>query len=94
MAEKSEKIILPKFFVTPKNTQIKLQEKLSKREQLCITYLTHGYTAIETGQALHLSQRTVEKYIANIKEKLCCKTKIQLRDMFFNSDMRYKTTAK
>ena len=53
-------------------------EGLSSREMQLIQYLLKGYTAKQIANALQLSHRTVEFYIANIKTKLQCFTKAQL----------------
>lgn len=45
---------------------------LTKREKDCIRLLLEGKTAKETASILTLSQRTVEFYFENIKDKLGC----------------------
>jgi len=52
--------------------------KFSKREYSCIKYLLQGYTAAGIAELLELSRRTIEHYIANIKQKLKCSTKTEL----------------
>jgi DNA-binding CsgD family transcriptional regulator/predicted SnoaL-like aldol condensation-catalyzing enzyme len=56
----------------------KLVESLSDREVDCLQQLLLGKTAIEIGQFLHLSPRTVESYLENLKEKLSCDSKREL----------------
>jgi DNA-binding CsgD family transcriptional regulator len=53
-------------------------ESLSEREKECLQQLLLGKTAAEIGQSLHLSPRTVESYLENLKEKLSCDTKREL----------------
>ena len=43
---------------------------LSKRELECLQYLVKGLSAAEIAQLLYVSRRTVEGYLAIIKEKL------------------------
>ena len=51
---------------------------LSKRESECAYYLTRGMTMKLVAKAMGLSPRTVEFYIENMKDKLCCNTKPDL----------------
>lgn len=52
--------------------------RLTTRELQCIDYLLQGLNNKNIAIKLHLSTRTVEAYIENIKEKLCCRNKIEL----------------
>lgn len=52
--------------------------KLTKRESECLFYLTKGFTIKEIAKKISLSHRTVEHYLARVKEKLCCHTRSQL----------------
>ena len=52
--------------------------KLSPREMECVHHLSLGHTAKETAQSLNLSNRTVEFYLANIKNKLKCTRKSEI----------------
>ncbi len=52
--------------------------KLSQREVDCIYHLLHKKTALETGELMNISRRTVESYIENIKIKLNCKDKAEI----------------
>jgi DNA-binding CsgD family transcriptional regulator len=52
--------------------------KFSKKELQCLRYLLEGKTAKETAEVLHLSPRTVEAYLLNIKHKTLCYTKAEL----------------
>lgn len=47
---------------------------LTKRERICLYYLIRGKTAREVAAIMFISKRTVEKHIANMKDKLHCKT--------------------
>lgn len=50
----------------------------SSRERECIHLMLSGYTASQTADQLHLSKRTVEHYLENIKLKVNCFTKLEL----------------
>lgn len=54
------------------------EPELSKREQQCIYYLLQNKTAKQTAEILHLSRRTVEKHLENIKIKFHCSQKMEL----------------
>ena len=47
----------------------KLQESLTTREQEVLELLTHGQSNAEIGDRLHLSPRTVEKYVSSLLRK-------------------------
>ena len=51
---------------------------LTLREAQCVLLVLQGKTAIESADVLHLSRRTIEFYLANIKTKLKCRTKSKL----------------
>jgi DNA-binding CsgD family transcriptional regulator len=51
---------------------------LSEREKQCLELFKEGKTAQMTGAILGLSQRTVEHYFDNIKNKLGCNSKTDL----------------
>lgn len=51
---------------------------LTKRERQCLELFKQGKTAQMTGAILGLSQRTVESYFENIKNKLGCSNKSDL----------------
>jgi len=51
---------------------------LSKRETQCLTLILKGKSMREIAGILHISRRTVETYIENIKDKLGCHTKSEL----------------
>lgn len=47
----------------------KLHESLTTREQEVLELLTHGLSNAEIGDRLHLSPRTVEKYVSSLLRK-------------------------
>ena len=51
---------------------------LSKRENECLSHLIMGLTCKQIGKELNLSHRTIEFYIARMKTRFSCKTKIEL----------------
>jgi DNA-binding CsgD family transcriptional regulator len=59
-------------------------KQLSPRERECFEQLVLGRSAKETARVLSLSYRTVEAYIASIKQKLNCHKKIQIISKFNN----------
>lgn len=58
--------------------------RLSKTEQECLYYYFHGFSAKETALKMGLSFRTIESYLANIKDRFGCKTKLELRKKIFS----------
>lgn len=52
--------------------------KLTGRELECVALISTGLTAMEIGEFLDLSVRTVEHYIDRIKDKLGCEKKGQI----------------
>lgn len=63
------------------------QNKISitPREMDCLRLLTNGFTAKLIAKHLRLSQRTVESYLENIKEKFNCRSRIQLIELLFKT---------
>lgn len=53
-------------------------EKLTKREKECIYWLFYGKTVPEIAVILNISKRTVEKFIAKLKNNFGCSTLFQL----------------
>lgn len=51
---------------------------LSSRENDVLRYVAEGYPASFIAEQLDLSHRTVENYIANLKDKLLCESKVEL----------------
>ena len=61
--------------------------KLSSIETECLFYYFNGYSAKEVARVMGVSYRTVEGYLATIKEKFHCSTRGQLRQTIFpNAD--------
>ena len=52
--------------------------KFTQREKEVLRYLKTGRTALEIASALFISGRTVEKYLENIKRKLCCERRSEI----------------
>jgi DNA-binding NarL/FixJ family response regulator len=48
------------------------------REAQCLAFLLEGRTAKQIAYALHISHRTVETYLDNLKKKVGCRTRIEL----------------
>lgn len=69
---KRKKIITDKLFVNG------IKVSLTKREAEVLKHLRMGKTAKETAQDIFLSPRTVETHLENIKQKTCCRTKLEL----------------
>jgi len=55
-----------------------LGAKLSYRQSQCLYHLLRGKSAAVTGKILGLSQKTVEYYIDEIKNKMMCGTKTEI----------------
>lgn len=73
--------ISPKSPVTEVLTQAQPQtvrEQLTEREKDCAHYLCRGMSAREIAACLNLSKRTVEFYLANMKDKLLARSKSEL----------------
>jgi DNA-binding CsgD family transcriptional regulator len=75
----------PKSIVLPLNRQLFLQDigcmtisQLTMRERDILRLLANGYPASYIKEELHLGLRTVENYIASIKNKLSCRSKVEL----------------
>ena len=49
--------------------ELEEQLELTKREQEVLELLMKGYSNIEIGQSLHLSHRTIEKYVSSLLRK-------------------------
>lgn len=58
---------------------------LSMREKECLRWFLKGMSAVQIGKKIHLSNRTVEFYLENIKNKLACNTKQELFEILLNS---------
>lgn len=62
-------------------------EALSSRELEVMSYLLHGGSAHYIANQLHLSKRTIEHYIENIKNKLQCQSKFDLISIAHDLDL-------
>lgn len=65
----------------------KLYAQLTAREKQCIHYLLAGYTAVEIGDEINLSRRTVEQYLDQARGKLQCETKSDVFRRFYELKM-------
>ncbi|HAZ45858.1 MAG TPA: DNA-binding response regulator [Cyanobacteria bacterium UBA11369] len=52
--------------------------KFTKREQQVLQLLTHGHSNVEIGAHLHLSHRTVEKYVTSLLRKTATNNRVEL----------------
>lgn len=52
--------------------------ELTKRELDCLYYLLLGFSSKLAGRQMSISNRTVEKHIESIKNKLGCMTKAEI----------------
>lgn len=65
--------------------RFEMLNSLSVREKECLKWFLKGLSAPQIGKKIHLSSRTVEFYMNNIKNKLCCNTKQELFEVLLNS---------
>lgn len=81
----------PSFYESPKSIMLPFKRDLllqkmglgkshdlTARELDVLKYVSNGYPASHIAAQLQLSRKTVENYIATIKSKLGCKSKIEL----------------
>ncbi len=61
-----------------KTKDVEMAASLSPRERDCLRLLIHGNSAKDSALELDLSPRTIESYLENIKNKLCCCSKREL----------------
>ncbi len=57
---------------------VELISELTPREQEVLELLTHGFSNAEMGQKLHLSPRTVEKYVSSLLRKTATNNRAEL----------------
>ncbi len=79
---KSKKNFISKLMMSEyfrKNPSI----RCSEMEKECLYYYLQGFTDKETAKILNLSHRTIETHIANIKTKLNCHSRNELRKKLF-----------
>ena len=62
----------------PGSPKLTKQDPLTGRERDIIEQIKKGHSAKKIGIILHISNRTVEKHIENIKFKLKCRNKIEI----------------
>ena len=60
------------------STQIETQLELTTREQEVLELLMNGNSNIEIGQNLHLSHRTIEKYVSSLLRKSDTSNRVEL----------------
>jgi len=60
---------------------------LSKRQKECLYLLVRGKSNKEIAKILHLSPRTVEEHVNEVKSKMSCSTKSQVIEKAFNEGM-------
>ena len=65
------------------NTDIPV--RISEQQAICLKYLSKGKTAKEIGREMDISYRTVEIYIAQLKEKLECDSSKDLIHIYLSS---------
>ena len=79
-------LLQPQQMVCDDHLLMKLNAKnihLTQRELQVLSYLFRGKSARETGEVLHLSQRTIEYYLNSLKYKLNCKKKSELIEQIY-----------
>lgn len=60
---------------------------VARREMECLNHLLKGMSAKQTAYELHLSTRTVEKYLNNLRKRLKCRTKVELLNKVYQSNI-------
>lgn len=58
----------------------------TQREAECMLCFLMGRTIATTAEVLHLSPRTIEYYVKNMRNKLNCRTKSELIGLVLESD--------
>lgn len=66
---------------------------LTNRELDIIECLLNGQTAKQTARKLSISSRTVERHLENIKDKLRCRTKLEIVNIITKRDFHIKNLA-
>ena len=72
------------FFQKIDPMRFAMLRSLSSREKECLRWFLKGMSAVQIGKKIHLSNRTVEFYIENVKNKLGCNTKQELFEVLLN----------
>lgn len=75
--------VLSQFPVDPSTINNK-NVKLTRRENQILLLYANGMTSNEISAQIYIARKTVERHICNAKEKIGCKTKIELY-RYFNS---------
>lgn len=57
-------------------------QQLPQRQKACLKHLLQGKTYREIGEKMHLSHRTIEQYVNNLKDKFGCQNKKELISLF------------
>jgi DNA-binding NarL/FixJ family response regulator len=78
-AELSRDQVTPKTPDTEGTTQVAVNTwKLTRRERQVLELLTHGHSNADIGEQLHLSPRTIEKYVSNLLRKTLTNNRAEL----------------
>lgn len=70
--------IVPAWNPCTEKQVLPAQFSMTPRERQCADLLLRGHTAKRIGQQLHISPRTVETHINNLKHKMSCRNKSDL----------------
>lgn len=70
------------FLKNIKFNSLELEKTLSLRELEVLTWLHQGKTLLQIAEILGITEITVKKHVANIKEKTKCYTQFQLGEYF------------
>lgn len=68
----------PEERTKPKRKNLPEKLELTPREKEVLRFLIDGYSNIEIGQELHLSHRTIEKYVSSLLRKSDSNNRIEL----------------
>ena len=78
-AELSRDQITPKTGEADGTPQVAVNTwKLTRRERQVLELLTHGHSNADIGEHLHLSPRTIEKYVSNLLRKTLTNNRAEL----------------
>lgn len=66
------------FYTDISSEEVIVNIGLTKRQSQCLYHLVRGKTAKQIAKALNLSNRTVEFYLENIKDKFKCESRSDL----------------
>lgn len=65
------------------NAESSGKSELNQVQRECLFYYLHGFSAKETAAKMNLTFRTVQTYIAELKERFDCSNKLALRKNIF-----------